>query len=95
MRGKCPKCGAVFNIKMGLSVLHVGPYRLTKCPACGKRSMMNNFVTDPITWPPEEKDGGETKAPLTDEELKRNGRTTRDTKTRATRLRTHSRYWPQ
>ena len=70
MRGKCPKCGAVFNIKMGLSVLHVGPYRLTKCPACGKRSMMNNFVTDPITWPPEEKEGGETKAPLTDEELK-------------------------
>jgi hypothetical protein len=54
MRGKCPKCGAVFEIKspFGLgSLIHAGSLRLTKCPACGKTSMMNNFVTDPITWP--------------------------------------------
>lgn len=29
---------------------------------------MNNFVTDPITWPPEERET--KKEPLTDEELK-------------------------
>jgi predicted nucleic-acid-binding Zn-ribbon protein len=69
MRAKCPKCGAVFEVEVGLSLVHVGPWRYTKCPACGKRSMMNNFVTDEVTWPPEEhKPRSE---PLSDEELKR------------------------
>ncbi len=70
MRGKCPKCGAVFEIKLSPSLIHIGPWRYTKCPACGKNSMMNNFVSDPITWPPEAKEGGETQTPLTDEELR-------------------------
>jgi len=70
MRGKCPKCGAVFNIPLGLSLFHIGPLRWTKCPACGKSSLMNNFVSDAITWPPEPKEEGKDQAPLTDEELK-------------------------
>ena len=69
MRAKCPKCQAVFDVKLGLSIVHVGPWRYTKCPACGKSSMMNNFVNDPITWPPE--DAGEKKETLTDEELRK------------------------
>jgi len=69
MRGKCPKCGAVFEIKLGPSFIHIGPWRYTKCPACGKSSMMNNFVSDPITWPPEEKEG-QNQTPLTEDELK-------------------------
>jgi predicted Zn finger-like uncharacterized protein len=56
MRAKCPKCSAVFEVAPGLSLIHAGPYRYVKCPACGKRSMMNNFVDDPTTWPPEEDD---------------------------------------
>ncbi|MGA2665621.1 MAG: hypothetical protein ABSF83_11825 [Nitrososphaerales archaeon] len=71
MRGKCPKCGAVFAIKPMPSLIHVGPWRYTKCPACGKSSMMNNFVSDPITWPPEEKEGEGSKAPLSEDALKR------------------------
>jgi DNA-directed RNA polymerase subunit RPC12/RpoP len=55
MRAKCPKCGAVFEVGMGPSLIHIGSLRYTKCPACGKRSMMNNFVEDPITWPAPEK----------------------------------------
>ena len=52
---------------MGVLV-HVGSSRLTKCPACGKTSIMNNFVTDPITWPaPERQDQVK---PLSEEELK-------------------------
>jgi predicted nucleic acid-binding Zn-ribbon protein len=69
MRGKCPKCGAVFDIKPMPSLIHVGPWRYTKCPACGKSSMMNNFVKDPITWPPEAKEEASQPA-LTEEELK-------------------------
>jgi ribosomal protein S27AE len=67
MRAKCPKCGNVFEVKPGLTLVHVGPYRRIKCPACGKKSMMNNFVKDPITWPPEERENKEES--LTDEEL--------------------------
>jgi len=69
MRAKCPKCQAVFDVKLGVSLIHVGPWRYTKCPACGKSSMMNNFVNDPITWPQEEaEEKGET---LSDEELRK------------------------
>jgi len=70
MRAKCPKCGAVFEVKPGISLIHVGPWRYTKCPACGKSSMMNNFVSDPITWPPEEKEK-KGEPPLTEEQLKK------------------------
>jgi ribosomal protein S27AE len=68
MRAKCPKCGAVFDVSLGVSLFHVGPWRLTKCPACGKRSMMNNFVNDPVTWPPDEE---KKELPMTEEELKK------------------------
>jgi len=68
MRAKCPKCGAVFEVKLGLSLVHVGPYRLTKCPACGKFSMMNTFVSDPVTWPPGE---AAKEAPQSEEEIRR------------------------
>jgi len=68
MRAKCPKCGAVFDVALGMSLVHIGPWRRTKCPACGKSSMMNNFVSDPITWPPEPESADRTPA-LSDEEL--------------------------
>jgi len=68
MRAKCPKCGAVFEVALGISLFHAGPYRSTKCPACGKRSFTNNFVNDPITWPPEQK---KEEPPLTEDELKK------------------------
>jgi predicted RNA-binding Zn-ribbon protein involved in translation (DUF1610 family) len=69
MRAKCPKCGAVFEVSMGMSMVHFGPYRSTKCPACGKRSITNNFVKDPITWPP---DAAEMRnlPPASEEEIK-------------------------
>jgi len=68
MRAQCPKCKAVFEVKPGLSVVHLGPWRYTKCPACSKSSMINNFVSDPITWPPESVDQ-EKAPPMSDEEL--------------------------
>jgi hypothetical protein len=69
MRAKCPSCHAVFEVSLGPSLIHLGPYRSTKCPACGKRSITNNFVSDPITWPPEA--ASETRQPpMSDEELK-------------------------
>jgi ribosomal protein S27AE len=49
MRAKCPKCGSVFEVKPGFTLVHAGPYRRIKCPACGKKSIMNNLVNDPIT----------------------------------------------
>ena len=79
-RLKCKNCGNVFEISTGEAALqgaflHVGPYHLIKCPACGKRSMMNTYssVKDPVTWPPEEKQQEErAEAPeLTDEELEK------------------------
>jgi rRNA maturation protein Nop10 len=69
MKAKCPKCGSVFDVKLGLSIIHAGPYRWTKCPACGKSSLMNNFVNDPVTWSPEEKEKKDET--LTNEELKK------------------------
>lgn len=69
MRARCPKCQAVFEVKASPSLVHLGPWRFTKCPACGKSSMTNNFVSDAVTWPPDSADRG--KAPsLTDEELR-------------------------
>ena len=51
MTAKCPKCGAVFEYGMGLSLVHIGSLKYIKCPACGKRSMMNTALRDPVTWP--------------------------------------------
>lgn len=53
MRAKCPKCGAVFERIMMMSLVHVGSLKLVKCPPCGKRSMMDTDVSDAVNWPPE------------------------------------------
>lgn len=51
MTAKCSKCGAVFEYKAGISLIHVGAWKYTKCPACGKSSMMNTSLQDPVTSP--------------------------------------------
>ena len=79
VRLKCKKCRNIFEISNSSAVaqgllVHVGPYQLIKCPACGKRSLMNIFssVKDPITWPPEEKQPEQAAQPqLTEEELEK------------------------
>ena len=71
-RLKCKKCGAVFEYKPGLSLVHAGPYKTVKCPACKKTSFMNTSsnVKEPLTWPPEEKQQQSAVEPqLTQEEL--------------------------
>jgi hypothetical protein len=58
-RLKCKKCGAVFEYeyKVMSSLVHVGPYKIVKCPACEKNSFVNVYssVKDPLTWPEQEK----------------------------------------
>ncbi len=58
-RLKCKKCGAVFekNYAPFDSAVRLGPLRLYKCPACGKRSFFNlmSSVKDQITYPEREK----------------------------------------
>jgi ribosomal protein S27AE len=72
MRAKCPKCGNVFDASRSLSGFHIGPLKQLKCPACGKTSLMKTFVTDPITWPPKEKQKEQqTEQQLTSEELEK------------------------
>lgn len=74
-RLKCKKCANVFeqNLSTGviLGSLRLGPYRLLKCPACGKSSWFNiwSSVKDSVTWPPEEKKQEQPPEPqLTEEE---------------------------
>lgn len=67
MRAKCKKCGNVFEMPWAPSLVHIGSLKYTKCPACGKRSMMDTNVSDPVTWPKEEQ---ETKVEMTEEELR-------------------------
>jgi predicted RNA-binding Zn-ribbon protein involved in translation (DUF1610 family) len=69
MRAKCPKCGNVFEFEYGIALIHMGPYAYMKCPACGKRTMMNRFARDPVTWPREDREVKEK--PQTDEELEK------------------------
>jgi DNA-directed RNA polymerase subunit RPC12/RpoP len=63
VRLKCSKCNNVFEtdtisaMLRGTGLLNLGPYRLLKCPACGKRSLFKFFtsINEPVTWPkPEE-----------------------------------------
>jgi len=72
-RLKCKKCSAVFEYeyKPLASLIHLGPYKLVACPACGKSSFMNAYgsVKEPITYPPPEKQSNTGIQPLTDEEL--------------------------
>jgi hypothetical protein len=55
MHAKCKKCGAVFDASNSLSMFHIGPLKLLKCPACDKTSLMKAYVKDQITWPTENK----------------------------------------
>ena len=79
VRLKCKKCGAVFEIGSASAVaqgslVHVGPYHLIKCPACGKRNMMDTYssVKDPVTWPAPEKAPQPAAQPeLSEEELEK------------------------
>ncbi|MGD0978576.1 MAG: hypothetical protein ABR962_05475 [Candidatus Bathyarchaeia archaeon] len=75
IRLKCSKCGNVFEMDLSTAVvrgalLHIGPYKWLKCPACGRRSMFNIYssVKDPVTWPEQEKTP-QAEPELTDEEL--------------------------
>lgn len=75
-RLKCKKCGAVFeyDYKPLASLVHLGPYKIIPCPACGKSSWQNVYssVKDPITWPPEERQKEQITQPqLTEEELEK------------------------
>ncbi len=58
-RLKCKKCGSVFEYEYqpSGSLVHFGPYKLIRCPACGKNSFFNAYssVKDPVTFPPEQK----------------------------------------
>lgn len=75
-RLKCKKCGAVFEYeyKAMSSFVHLGPYKMVSCPACGKSSLMNAYssIKEPITWPSEEKQQNLAAQPsLTEEELEK------------------------
>jgi RNase P subunit RPR2 len=73
-RLKCKKCENVFDYQYQVlgSLVHLGPYKLVHCPACGKSSFFNVYssVKDPVTWPPEEKQQQQSTLPqLSEEEL--------------------------
>ena len=75
-RLKCKKCGAVFEYTYTpmASLVHLGPYKSVKCPACDKSSWQNAYssVKDPITWSPEAKQQEQNAQPqLTEEELEK------------------------
>lgn len=75
-RLKCKKCEAVFEYeyKPLASLVHLGPYKNVKCPACGKSSWLNVYssVKDPITWPSGEATKPPVEAPtLTEEEIEK------------------------
>jgi len=56
------------------SLVHLGPYKQVKCPACGKSSWLNVYssVTEAVTWPPEGKRQEQVAQPLlTEEELEK------------------------
>lgn len=60
-RLKCSKCGNVFELDLSAGVVfaavHLGPHKLLKCPACGRRRFFNVYasVNAPVTWPLQEK----------------------------------------
>ncbi len=71
LRAKCPKCNAVFDASHSFPILRLGPKRPLKCPACGKTSLMNAHVKDPITWPAEETKPQQTSQQLAGEDLEK------------------------
>ena len=74
-RLKCKKCGAVFEYEYHPlnSLVHLGPYKRVKCPACEQSSFMNVYssVKDPVTWPPEQKQQQPAQPELGEEELEK------------------------
>jgi NAD-dependent SIR2 family protein deacetylase len=78
-RLKCSKCGNVFELENRIraelqgGLVHLGPYKLLKCPACGKRSFFNVYssVKNPVTWSKEEKTALQAEPQLSDEELEK------------------------
>ena len=77
-RLKCSKCGNVFELGNRFVVeaqgglIHLGPYKLLKCPACGRRSFFNVYssVKEPVTWPKAE-EAARHEAELTEEQLEK------------------------
>lgn len=77
-RLKCSKCGNVFELGNRLvaevqgGLVRLGPYKLLKCPACGRRSFFNVYssVKEPVTWPKQETPL-QTEAPPSEEELEK------------------------
>ena len=77
VRIRCSKCSNVLEFDISVSTIlgtvHIGPYRLLKCPACGRRSLFNIYssVKEPITWPPSEERKKKVDDKLTEEELEK------------------------
>jgi hypothetical protein len=53
-RARCASCGAVFEAPWSPLLPHMGPRVLRKCPACGRRSFMEQGIDAPLSWPPPE-----------------------------------------
>jgi DNA-directed RNA polymerase subunit RPC12/RpoP len=75
-RFKCKKCGNIFEYEHHPldSIIHFGPVRRIRCPACRKSSFFNflSSVKDPVTWPRQEKKQNEPVEPrLSEEELEK------------------------
>jgi len=51
-------------------MIHLGPIKILKCPACGKSSFVNTLssVKDPVTWPRQEEKKEEPAEPQLSEE---------------------------
>jgi predicted nucleic acid-binding Zn-ribbon protein len=74
-RLKCKKCGNVFEYEYKPldSMVHLGPYKRIRCPACGKSSFFNVYssVNDPVTYPPQEKTAENPQEPEEEQERRR------------------------
>ena len=74
-RLKCKKCGNVFEYayKPLGSLVHLGPYKLVQCPACGKSSWLNIYssVKEPVTWSETKQSEQLVPPQLTEEELEK------------------------
>ncbi len=54
VRGRCRKCGNVFEYSVGRGLLSINlmpGMKLMRCPACGRLGLIRVHVDDPITWP--------------------------------------------
>jgi hypothetical protein len=71
-RLRCKKCGNVFEYEYHPldSMVHLGPIRWVRCPACRKSGFFNfmSSVKDQVTWPPQEKEQKPDEPQLSEEE---------------------------